>query len=136
MTMSIILLTGTFIFIIATVAPLIKRTEWWIRAFDFPYIQFTVFGLVLITGWWVWGPQDALHYIAIFISVGLIVYRLFIIYPYTYVKKPTVPTFKGSGSRKSIRIMSSNVLMHNRDYDGLKKLIEKENHNGKEIKGP
>jgi endonuclease/exonuclease/phosphatase (EEP) superfamily protein YafD len=120
------LIALTCIFIISSLAPFSKRVEWWIRAFDFPYLQFTVLGFICLlcvvlfsfpNGW-------VEQFIYGFASV-LFLYRLTVIFPYTPLKKPTIPWSQQSTGQLSI--LSANVLMTNDDYTGFFQLEEETN---------
>ncbi|WP_421764880.1 endonuclease/exonuclease/phosphatase family protein [Ekhidna sp.] len=121
--MKILLITFSIIFIISAIAPLSKREEWWIRGFDFPYVHFTILGFLCVIGWSVFDqPQGWLEGFICGITIALFVYRLTVIYPYTKLKRPTVPWSEDGNSR--IRFVSANVLMTNNDYLGCLAMIE------------
>ncbi len=122
--MKIVLITLSIIFIVSALAPFSKWEKWWVRGFDFPYVQFTVLGLLCVISWSVF--LQPLGWIEGFIygmTIALFVYRLTVIYPYTRLKRPTIP-WSENGSKK-IRFISANVLMSNDDYNGCMQLIDK-----------
>lgn len=117
--MKILIIGLSIFFIISAIAPFSKREEWWIRAFDFPYLQFTVLGFICVFSWLAFFPLGQLDWIVFGTTIFLSVYRLAIIYPYTRFRRPTLPWSDG-GERVSI--LSANVLMSNEDYEGFLKL--------------
>ncbi|SNT36369.1 Uncharacterized conserved protein YafD, endonuclease/exonuclease/phosphatase (EEP) superfamily [Ekhidna lutea] len=118
--MKLILLILSIIFIIGSFATLSKRAEWWIRAFDFPYLQFAVLGLWCTIEWLLFHfPQGWIDGIICSLTMTFFAYRLIVIWPYTSLKRPPLPKSKDSNP---ISILSANVLMTNDDFDGFLKL--------------
>lgn len=111
------------IFIISSLAPFSKREDWWIRAFDFPYLQFTVLGFICLLSWTIFTfPNTWLSGFLYGFAFVLLIYRLVVIFPYSPLKKVTIPW--SQHSKGSIRILSANVLMTNDDYEGFLQLVE------------
>lgn len=122
--MKILLITLSIIFIISAIAPLSKREEWWIRGFDFPYVQFTALGFLSALGWiFMYQPSGWVEGFVCVITIGLFIYRLTVIYPYSKLKRPTIPWSERVS--ENIRFITANVLMSNDDYEGCLEMIEK-----------
>ncbi|MEP1033794.1 endonuclease/exonuclease/phosphatase family protein [Ekhidna sp.] len=121
--MKILLITLSIIFIISVMAPLSKREQWWIRGFDFPYVQFTVLGFFCVIEWsLIHQPYGWLEVFICGITFVLFIYRLSVIYPYTKLKRPSIP-WSQDGNEK-IRVVSANVLMSKNNYEGCMDVIE------------
>ncbi len=122
--MKVVLIIVSFVFIISALAPLSKREEWWIRGFDFPYVQFTFLGLLVLLGWLAIEPQNFVDGFLVWFSMALFIYRLTVILPYTGLRKKSLPaSLKETGD---LKILSVNVLMSNTNYQGLIDLVKKE----------
>lgn len=55
-------------------------------------------------------------------TIALFIYRLTVIYPYSKLKRPTIP-WSQNGNMK-MRFISANVLMSNDDYQGCLEMID------------
>lgn len=122
--MKIALITLSIIFIISALAPLSKREEWWVRGFDFPYVQFTLLGILCVSDWvFLHQPVGWIEGFIMGMTIALLVYRLTVIYPYTRLKRATIPW--SDDDTKRIRLISANVLMKNDDYTGCLSVIER-----------
>ena len=111
----------------STIIPLIRYEHWIIRIFDFPYVQFTIFNLVILlivaTGYF-----DNIVLGKIFlplISISL-VFRIWIIFPYTPWASKKVPNALQDDNQSTLKIISANVLMYNDDYSGLVEQVKLE----------
>lgn len=119
-----VLLFLCFLALIPTVASLSKFDQWWIRGFDFPRLQASIFILlVLVACFFVFSFESTWHYVtSILLGISL-VYQLIKIFPYTILAKKQVLQFKGSNPNKTISILVSNVLTTNDKYDRLLALV-------------
>lgn len=118
-----ILNIASVVLIIFAIIPLIRKDEWYIRIFDFPRQQIAVLGILILAGY---AFQEALWAVDyFFISVlGLsVILELFRIAPYTLFWKKQVIKYKGDGSGARISLIAANVLMHNKNYGKLLKII-------------
>jgi endonuclease/exonuclease/phosphatase (EEP) superfamily protein YafD len=111
-----VLLTFSLFFIIATVLPLVRSDEWWIRVFDFPRAQIAIGGLCTAGLYlWVGDPKSGADQL-ILVLLGLcILYQGYSIYPYTFLaaKQVLTSTQKNPVSRFSLLI--ANVLRDNKN---------------------
>ncbi len=101
---------------IGSFASLLRVEDWWIRGFDFPRVQLTVFMIIallltpLVADW-----NDWMYYAFVAALLGGMSIQLFRIYPYTLIaKKQALDAGQGS-SDSSLKLMISNVLMTNRE---------------------
>lgn len=111
--------------LVAFLASLSKRDEWWIRMFDFPRLQITfiTLGAMLLLALqankdtiWIWVLLALL-----LISLG---YQIAKIYPYTFFAKKQVMSCRKADDEDSISILISNVLTTNTKYEALISLVE------------
>ncbi|MFA0960433.1 endonuclease/exonuclease/phosphatase family protein [Roseivirga sp. BDSF3-8] len=122
----VLTLIFSLVLILATLASVLKRDEWWIRVFDFPRVQIVIINLVMIgatllsfnfTSAWPFLLLAALGF-----SIG---YQFRMIYPYTPLASRQVVQYKGVAQEDLISIMVSNVLMTNKKAHKLKNLVKK-----------
>jgi endonuclease/exonuclease/phosphatase (EEP) superfamily protein YafD len=111
-----VFISSALIVIGTTLLPLVRGDEWWIRWFDFPRLQILIIGF-LVAGWQLrWGvPMSrllALLFAALLISIGYQAYRIF---PYTPLSGVQVKGISGDADGSVVRIVTANVLMHNRE---------------------
>ncbi|MFO7715736.1 endonuclease/exonuclease/phosphatase family protein [Desulfosarcina sp.] len=100
----------------ATVLPLIREDDWWIRWFDFPRLQILVIGLMLVGWQLLWGVpmgrSRVLLFSALLICVGYQAYRIF---PYTPLSGVQVKSKPDATNGLTVRLITANVLMQNRE---------------------
>ena len=117
--------SAAVIVIISTLLPLVRRDDWWIRWFDFPRLQLLVIGSALICvrlvarGLQMKGYRAVL-FLALVVSVGYQAYR---ISPYTPMAGLQVKSADSSENDVVVRLVTVNVLMHNRAADRLLKVL-------------
>ena len=109
------------VFVIATVLPLWRSPEWWVRMFDFPRVQVTVGALLVLVayagfafGWRTLGTAEWALLGALAVCV---VYQAARMAPYTPLHPvETVRADSGLATpERRLRLMVSNVLMENRE---------------------
>ncbi len=109
-----------------TLLPLGKYEAWWLRAADFPRLQIAaaasiaLLGIILLSG--------KLNLTGLTISVLLvlaIVHHLSAIVPYTPLWTKDMRAAPAGGEGERLSIMVANVLMDNRETDGLFSLIDR-----------
>lgn len=108
----------------ATLLPLIRADEWWIRWFDFPRLQIWVLGILLVClrllGGWRTSWFDAVLLIALVLAVGYQAYRIF---PYTRLSGVQVEDAPRDDKGVVLRIVTANVLKHNRQAEKYLQVI-------------
>lgn len=117
-------LITTAILAILTILPLSRHEAWWIRGFDFPRLQLflallstLVLELLLLdlSSWQAWG--------LVVVALACLVYQAWWIVPYTRIFPLEVNAANNSNSQGRIKIITANVLMTNRNAQGLITLI-------------
>ena len=101
-----------------------KFDYWWIRAFDFPRIQISLFMVVNIMMAIFVYPFDAFwHYLILLGMLSALIYQCVLIFPYTILAKKQVINYEGGANEDNISILVSNVLTENSSYNKLIDLI-------------
>ncbi|MGB3547463.1 MAG: endonuclease/exonuclease/phosphatase family protein [Saprospiraceae bacterium] len=110
---------------IGSFASLLRFEDWWIRGFDFPRVQLTLFMVTalvltpLVADW-----NDWMYYAFAAALLGGIGIQFFRIYPYTLIAAKQVKDAASPASESTIKLMISNVLMTNRDPTRLLALVK------------
>ena len=111
-------------FITATLLPLLRNDQWWIRIFDFPRAQIAVGGIVLIAAFLLWGGVarilDGLVLAGLVLCIG---YQLFQMLPYTPLFGKQVLPAEASHGGAGLSLLIANVLMTNHEADAFLELV-------------
>ena len=108
-------------FVVATVLPLARSAEWWVRMFDFPRMQIAVGALVTLGLYGVvavWQGEPETWEWALFAALGAsAVYQALRMWPYTRLHGHQTKAADAAlmDPDRRLRLMVSNVLMTNRD---------------------
>jgi endonuclease/exonuclease/phosphatase (EEP) superfamily protein YafD len=119
-----VFVTLVAVIVIATLLPLLRCTGWWIRDLDFPRLQLAILSLAvlaaqcLLLDW-----QDGTFHVIALANAACLTYQAWWIIPYTKVFPHEVKASVGGGTCRQFRILTANVLMPNRNADGLIGLI-------------
>jgi endonuclease/exonuclease/phosphatase (EEP) superfamily protein YafD len=122
-----ILISIGLLMIVATLLPLAKLDDWWIRIFDFPRLQITVMLALTFVGY-LFVREDASVPENIFLAVlaACLVYQIYRMYPYTPLHRRQVQPSRQATPDSTISLLFSNVLMSNRDAEPLRRLIREQ----------
>ncbi|MCM4158745.1 endonuclease [Antarcticibacterium flavum] len=113
------------IMLVPTIASLTRFDQWWVRGFDFPRIQISFLIMLMITlSIFFYSFEETYHYIITGLLLLSFLYQAAKIYPYTYLAKKQVISFKGSDPSSIVSVLVSNVLMTNRDHERLIALVK------------
>lgn len=119
-----------FASIVATVLPLLRGDEWWIRVFDFPRVQIAVLIGLTLAGYAVlrfFEPLQAWEYaLAAVVGLGL-VWQLQSIAPYTVLYPKDMSDSDAEIDSNRISLFIYNVLSDNREVAALLELIRDKN---------
>lgn len=108
--------------------PFVRSGRWWVRMFDFPHVQVTILttiSILLTLVFLDWTFQGKVVLLALLL-ISLI-YQLFILFPYTSLASNQVVLSTNPNSQNSISLLSSNVLIDNRNPEKLKSVIQEKN---------
>jgi endonuclease/exonuclease/phosphatase (EEP) superfamily protein YafD len=102
----------------ATALSLVRTDQWWIRAFDFPRLQLTALGLIVLVaialGRKRLGPAG--RWVALPVGAAMVI-QAWQIFPYTRFASPQV--LPSGNSEASLKVFVANVLLHNRESGKL-----------------
>lgn len=106
--------------VFATLVPLIRRTDWWIRAFDFPRLQIASLGVLSLALYPLVFEAEMLDAIVLALTGAATGWQLWRILPYTPLFRKQVRSARDVSPRDTIGVVVANVLTPNR---GAKKLL-------------
>lgn len=116
-----------FLMLVATLLPLLRKDDWWIRIFDFPRLQITALTGVVLAGllWWRpdVGPGGVVDKIFLALLSAAFVYQCYRMLPYTRLARQQVQPSRERAGDTLVSLMFCNVLMTNRDSARLLALI-------------
>lgn len=111
----------------ATVLPLVRRDEWWIRIFDFPRLQITVLLGITFAGYLAVreepGPAEQFFLATLTLAFLYQAYRM---YPYTPLCRKQVQPSKCATEVSTVSLLFANVLQTNRRSEDLRRLIREQ----------
>ena len=120
----IIYLSLAILLAVLTLAPLSWSQVWWIRGLDFPRLQLSVLlGVLLIIGFVVIRDWTSVTAVAMGLIICCLVCQLWWVVPYTALFPKEVKAVDAGEAGARLRIMTANVLMPNRNSDGLIQLV-------------
>jgi endonuclease/exonuclease/phosphatase (EEP) superfamily protein YafD len=118
----------SWVLIAATVLPFVKREAWWIRVFDFPRSQITVFGLgCFIALAWTFDPASAIEASTLALISFCTAYQSWELSKYTRLRKVQSLASELQDPERRVRILIGNVLMTNHNTGQFLESIGKEN---------
>lgn len=117
--------------ILTTLLPLAKHGHWIIRSCDFPRMQLAIMGavLLLVLGilQYFYQALPLAWFILLCLALGAcLFYQCLRIYPYTVLHAVEVKDVEEHHKGNRIRLMSSNILQTNREYQRLIELVNKQ----------
>jgi len=115
-----ILTVLSIIVIVSTLVPLLRIDHWFIRSFDFLFVQLTILTLLTATTWVFVPVFTTLQYVLVALLTIVIFFRLWVIFPYIKLaSKKVLDAVDG----ECLKILSANVLMYNENYEGFLKIV-------------
>lgn len=114
-----------FLVCVATLLPLFRTNEWWVRIFDFPRMQVACLGIVLLAPALIWFKHlRAVDRVLAALVAAAVGAQVFQIYPYTPLAAAQVIRARESG--ETLKVFSANVLQGNHRTNTLLELIAQE----------
>jgi len=111
-----------------TLLPFLRLSSWWIRIGEFPRLQIAVVAVaVAVVYAFAAHPLVASELAFLAALVLCAVYQFFRILPYTPFYRKQVQQSRVPLPGKVIRILFSNVYLENRQYDKVRRMVEKMN---------
>lgn len=111
--------------VLATLLPISRRPQWWIRGLDFPRLQLaTLAVLIFLAGLWLLGRQllGSSGWAMQVLVLVCLAYQIYWVLPYTPLWHREVPRCQSSEAPR-LRLLSANVLMTNRRASDLLDLV-------------
>ncbi|MDT0649190.1 endonuclease/exonuclease/phosphatase family protein [Autumnicola edwardsiae] len=103
--------------LIPTIASLTTFDQWWVRGFDFPRLQISVFILAVISySLYIYSFEDTWEIIITSLLFFSFIYQAIKIYPYTVFARKQVVKSLPNDENNLISILVSNVLTSNKNY--------------------
>lgn len=124
MTLKSILQLFGILAVLFTLFPFVAADYWWIRIFDFPHTQLTIFTFVALLVYFIkFDLRSWRDYLFVTILASCFLFQLGKIYPYTPFSEYEVKDNRQIDPDNSIRLLISNVLQKNEQYHLLLKEI-------------
>lgn len=115
---------ATLLFLLVTLLPLWRHPHWIIRGMDFPRLQFSVAGTILLLAQLVFlDPGAPGTWILVVPTLLCLAWQLWWIAPYSRIWPHEVKPAKESGSDRHLSILTANVLTPNRKVEALLALV-------------
>jgi len=112
-----------FLAILLTILPFVAVDYWWIRMFDFPHLQLTIFTVLAIILYIIkfdFGSWKDYSFIGVLILCAI--FQFTKIFPYTTFAKYEV--LDSTNDSKTLSLLTANVLQHNSNYDAVNNLFK------------
>ncbi len=123
--MLIICLSATLLLVLMTALPISRSEVWWIRALDFPRLQFAVLAIALVlVELVVLDLGSEVVWLLVAAGLACLVWQAWWIVPFTpLVSVEVEDASSAADTENSIRVLTSNVLGTNRQSDKLIDLV-------------
>lgn len=110
--------------IAATLLPLARLDDWWVRIFDFPRLQIAVVSALLVVLVWLL-RQNASTAQDLWLAAltACTLYQAYRMLPYTPLYPKQVQDSQRSTPETTLSVLCANVLMSNHNAEGLRRLI-------------
>jgi endonuclease/exonuclease/phosphatase (EEP) superfamily protein YafD len=110
--------------VLASLAPLVRSDQWWIRFFDFPRLQLAIALAGLIVAALILFSPASLSGAAFLLALAAtLAYQAWRVFPYTPLATPEVLLSRDCEPASRVRLMIANVLMDNRRAEDFLALV-------------
>jgi endonuclease/exonuclease/phosphatase (EEP) superfamily protein YafD len=110
--------------LLLTLLPFSRSEVWWVRGWEFPRLQIGILALALAAAaGWAFDFSRPLHWVVLGTNVACLLYQTARIFPYTRLVRSQVRPARRSGPADRLSILSSNVLIKNREPERLLALV-------------
>ena len=124
--MLLTLSAATFLLLLVTLLPVWRNPHWLVRGMDFPRMQFATLALVLLVAELIFlDNQDLIKWALLTLTLFCLVWQLCWVVPYTSLWPVEVLSTNESRTDRQLSIITSNVLMTNRNAEALLALVKK-----------
>jgi len=118
-----IILTATVLLAVATLLPLWRHPVWWVRGWDFPRLQLFCIAAALLVAQLLLDLAQPINWLLLATTALCLAYQGWWIAPYTRLHPTEVARVDAADKGPAIRILTTNVLMSNRNAEGLLELV-------------
>ncbi|MCW8108266.1 endonuclease/exonuclease/phosphatase family protein [Alteromonas ponticola] len=119
------LIIASSLFLATSILPLFPGHHWLIRVWEFPRVQQAVLILACISGWLFYLQSNSwLSSAFIALLVIALIWQCRWIFPYTFLAPKEVHQVEEEQEKNTISILTSNVYMHNKNFEGLLSLVK------------
>lgn len=114
----------SWLLIVATLLPFLRRESWWIRVFDFPRSQITVLGILSVaTLGWTWDSSSAVQGSTLALMSFCTAYQGWELLAYTKLRRVQSLRAESEDPERRLRFLIANVLMTNHNVGQFLHLI-------------
>jgi endonuclease/exonuclease/phosphatase (EEP) superfamily protein YafD len=119
-----LMLAAAFL-ILATLLPLSRSDAWWVRGFDFPRLQLLMLIVLVAAALIATAGEGAapLRHGLLAALAGCALHQLWTMFPYLPLARQQVQRSRAATPASSLRLLTANVLMSNRDAARLLSVI-------------
>ena len=111
--------------ILGTLIPFLPSRHYLVQGWEFPIVQLMVIGTIgLIGSCFYYSALDGWMSVVIYSTAICLIYLGTIVYPYVPIAPTLVKEVQDSRADRRIKVLSSNVLIDNKETTKLKKLID------------
>lgn len=122
--MKVVLVVLALLLVIATAIPILHSDQWWIRVFDFPRVQITIAGVLLLVFYlYFWNIHRLSETVVLGLLVLALCYQLVKMFPYTVLSPKQVLTAESSSDGANLSLFVANVLIDNRNSEAFLALV-------------
>ena len=123
--MNIVLIALAYVFIVATLLPLWRRDDWWIRASEFPRGQIAASGIAILALYVAfWDTASLFEGVTLAVLAGCVVYQGYKMFPYTPLASKQVLRTGAHEAPSSLALLIANVLMDNREAEAFLEVVQ------------
>lgn len=122
--MSIFLFIIGFLLVAATVLPMFRAYDWWVRIFDFPRSQITIVILAVLILSIVFNDGGIASIALIIALTAAAIYQIYMMFPYLPIARKQVEQSLRTRGDNSIDLFFANVLQDNDRYQELMSMID------------
>lgn len=122
--MKIVLIVLALLLVIATVLPLLRFDQWWIRVLDFPRAQITIAGIVILALYiYFWDTSRTYESLVLGLLVLATGYQIVKMFPYTVLMPREVLASESRSNEANLKLLVANVLIGNRESEAFLAIV-------------
>lgn len=112
------------VLVVVALLPFLRTNLWWVRVCDFPRLQVAALALVLVlAAIFLRGRMERTDQVLAGLLAVVVAIEVWFISPFTPFARKSVPDAAGPAPERTLRLVTANVLMENRDATALLALL-------------